>query len=197
MTDLGFDLRRLEEELSRKVCRTAVGQSTTIIRKRAKALVRSSSGMGMIGMSRKTTTRGKYDSESGTMRSVGRGSWGPKTLRKRGHNKPSIGDAGGVIKKAPRFYNKICYGIVGAQYVNGSSGESGRTGHNHAHTHEPSGGAASGAPGHRAWGRKAKPLKPRPFLGPAAEFSMGAMEKAMYDALNKWNVDPSEWDFRE
>ena len=192
-TDVGKDLEKLHNELLKKVCPTAIGYATTIVRKRAVANIKNGGGQDHIGMSRKTGTREK---------------WSKKIRDRRGENFPSLADTGMIIKKniSRKEGGLVASQIVGPKYQKGQ-------GKNFGHTHEPPEGQASGAPNHKWWPRQSKkdlridrkiaaqsnrkdrttgmrgrPLKARPFMGPAAEQTMDQQVQAIYKAIKKWET---------
>jgi hypothetical protein len=195
MTNLAKDLDLLDEELLKKVCPTAVGYAGTIVRKQVVQNIRSGGGEKHIGMSRKTGTRKK---------------WSRKVVKSRGVNGPSLGDKGTVIKKN---ISRKAGGLMSSQIV-GPKYDSGDTAKNFAHTHEPREGQFSGAPNHKWWPRKrmnlsnllkrkwlvsgrettrrGAPLKPRPFMEPAASQTMNEQEAAIFRALERWEIDFGE-----
>jgi hypothetical protein len=185
-TDLGVDLSKLSDELLKKVCPTAVGYAATIVRKQAVENVKNGGGE-TLGMSRKTKTRGVF--RNGKMVNVGKGAWSKEILKNRGANNRSLADPGGILKKN---ISRKQGGIVASQIV-GPRYEKGPRGKNFAHTHEPLAGASTGAPNHKWWGKPAKrPLRPRPFIIPAARSTIVQQQSAMKKALMKWKIDPSE-----
>ncbi len=196
-TDLVADLQKVSDEFLKKVCPTAVGYAGTIIRKQAIADIKNGGSETTIGMSRKTGTRKK---------------WSMKVVRKRGRNGPSLGDKGTIIKKniSRKAGGLLSSQIVGPRYNSGSDKDK-----NFAHTHEPRDGRSSGAPNHKWWVRKklnlssllrysqpggrttgsrGAPLKPRPFLGPAANKTISKQRDAVIKALKRWEVDMNEVD---
>lgn len=191
-TDLGADLSKLTDELLKKVCPTAVGYATTIVRKQAKENVRNGGGQNTIGMSRKTKTRGvlrggRMVSVPGGRNNKGTGAWSESILKKRGANNPSLGDTGGIIKKK---FQRLLGGIISSQIV-GPRYEEGERGKNFAHTHEPKGGS-SGAANHKWWGKAGRPLRARPWLIPAAKQTLVDQQSAIKKALMRWDIDPEE-----
>ena len=198
MTDLGADLSKLTDELAKKVCPTAVGYCGTIVRKEAVRIIRGGGGASAPGDSRKTktrgvpgvATRGKRKGQP-AMKNVGRGSWGPSiwsSPQNRGMNGKSLADPGMIIKKP---ISRKAGGLLSSQIV-GPRYEAGAEGKNFAHTHEARGGASSGAPNHKWWNKKGRPLKNRPFMGPAAENTMADQQNAIKRALKRWEIDESE-----
>jgi hypothetical protein len=193
-TDLVADLQKVSDEFLKKVCPTAVGYAGSIIRKQAQDDIRNGGSQTTIGMSRKTGTRKK---------------WSRRVAQKRGRNSPSLGDKGVIIKKniSRKAGGLLSSQIVGPRYNSGSDKDK-----NFAHTHEPRDGRASGAPNHKWWqtklnlnalvkykqagGRTAAqrgaPLKPRPFMGPAANKTISQQRDAVIKALKRWEVDMNE-----
>ena len=190
-SDLGADLSMLSEEMLKKVAPTAVGYAATIVRKRAFMKVRAGGSATVIGRSRTTKTRGvpaSNPSGGQYMKNVGRGSWGKSVWGKRGTTGKSLADPGGIIKKP---ISRKGGGMMASQIV-GPKYEPGREGKNFAHTHEPKQGQSSGAPGHKWWGKKGRPLKKRPFIGPAGKETIVEQMGAVKRALARWDIDESE-----
>jgi len=210
MTDLAKDLELLHNELLKKVCPTAVGYAATIVRKRAIANIKAGGGEDHIGMSRKVSSRNRSSGKSSAYAT--RSKWSKKVLKKRGKNFPSLADKGMIIKKniSRKEGGLMASQIVGPKYQSGQ-------GKNFAHTFEPRDGQKSGAPNHKWWprqskkdlrldrkiaaqsgrkerttGQQGKPLKPLPFMRPAAEQTMGQQTNAIYKALKRWDIKMGE-----
>lgn len=191
VTDLGADFRKLDRELLKKVCPTAVGYAATIVRKEAQRLVATGGSKTTLGKSRKTKTRGVPHKNG--MKNVGRGSWSKKVWSVRGKNGKSLGEPGTIIKKniSRKMGGLMASQIVGPRYDTGPGAK------NFAHTHEPTEGASSGAPNHKWWPQKGKPtrgepLTARPFMRPAAANTIIQQMSALKKALRRWDIDPSE-----
>lgn len=181
-SDVGKDLLLINAELRRTVFPKAVDAISTQVRKEAVRNVKAGGGT-TIGMSKRTGTRGS-PLVNGPNGPYLRGGWSAKVVRKRGANKESMAINGGkngtrgIITRTSR--KRGGYGITGPVYGFDDKQNS-KVGHNHAHTLE------FGAPGHKKWGKKrGKPLKARPFLGPAAESSKGAQIAKLKTILRKW-----------
>jgi len=194
MTDLGADLSKLTDELAKKVCPTAVGYCGTIVRKEAVRIIRAGGGANAPGDSRKTKTRGVPGiGKKGqpVMKPVGRGSWGKSIWsapQNRGMDGRSLADPGSIIKKP---ISRKRGGLRSSQIV-GPRYEKGADGKNFAHTHEAKEGANSGAPNHKWWNKKGRPLKNRPFMKPASENTMPDQQNAIKRALKRWEIDEKE-----
>lgn len=189
-TNLAKDLDGITDELAKKVCPTAVAAAATIVRKEAVKIVRSGS-RNSPSSSKKTKTRGvpplrRISSGNVTMTNAGKGAWWGKELinRRGGPNGPSLGAPGTIIKK--RIERKG-YGLHSSQKV-GPRYEKSPKGKNFAHTHEPKSGS-TGAPGHKWWGQPAKrPLKARPFMGPAGENTIPAQRRVIKRTIQGWKM---------
>lgn len=194
-TDLGHDLELLENELKKKVLPKSVKRVNTVVRKAVVARLRLGGGPGAIGRSLLTRTRGT-ELVNGRNGQYWKNGWSAKVVKKRGAYKPSMAiNAGdrpdskhGIKSKQKQLASGlIAWGITGPTYGPDDK-ENSRYGHNHAHTHEPRNGASSGAPKHKAWGRRSGGLPARPFMKPAADASLMQQKKVVTESLKKWKT---------
>ena len=138
-------------------------------------------------------TRGDWQNPitSSSGRQYLKGGWMGEVLRKRGANKPtmaynggSVDDKGkgrgerGIITKTISQKNGGIRSITGPRYSADDS-DNGKYGYNYAHVLEYGGK-------HKNWGRNAKPLLARPFLGPAQVRAQGRNAQIMNDMMRKW-----------
>ena len=209
MTDLRADMKKISDELLMKVCPTAVGYAGTIVRRQIMKNIKSGGGENHIGMSKKTSSRTRSSGQKSSYAT--RSKWSKALKASRG-NSPSMGEKGTIIKKniSRKAGGLLSSQIVGPKY---SGNQSDPTAKNFAHVFEPKEGQASGAPNHKWWpkkrlnlstfikykqaggrttGRRGAPMKPMPFVEPAAKETFSEQEKAMIKALKRWDIDTGE-----
>jgi hypothetical protein len=183
MSDLNKDLKKISDEMIRKVVPTAVGYAGSIVKKQIEKNLKSGGGpkATTLGMSKRTKSREKW-------------SKGPSQEYQKRINSPSMGEKGTIIKKniSRKAYGMMSSQIVGPKH---SGNQKDITAKNFAHMYEPKGGGATGAPNHKWWGRDAKrALKPRPFVEPAANQTITQQRQAIVKAMKRWSIDMGEVD---
>lgn len=186
MTDIGKDLMLIHAELRKKVFPKCVDAISTQVRKRAVQKLKLGGGGDSVGMSQRTGTRGS-PLINGINGPYLKGGWSAKVVRKRGADKGSMARNGGkngkfgIISKTST--RRGGWGITGPVYGYDDKQNS-REGHNHAHTLE------FGAKGHKKWGKdRGRPLKARPFLGPAADETRNTQIVKLKKILRKWGKE--------
>lgn len=194
-TALGVDIHRLERDLTTRQFKAVIHKMNTAVRKAAVKRIKRPSSAGSIGMSQfGKMTRGRWRNSAVTREGVPylpKG-WHGDVLRKRGAMKPSMavngGEAGrggsgfggsrGIISRTVMTKHGQ-RGYVGPRYGEDAKDDS-KYGYNYAHVLE------FGSDNHKRWGRKSRGIRPRPFLGPAGDETLGKQKKIVTQALIKW-----------
>ncbi len=200
-TDIGKDMQRLSDDLSKNRLRRVIHQMNTAVRRQTVRNLKKASSINTIGESMKgKMTRGDWKSPRTTAAGVRYlpGGWYGKVLKKRGENKPSMAFNGGedglrgggqrgiISRTVPSGSGKLLRGITGPRH-SGSSGDDGdnkRYGYNYAHMLEFGGN-------HVNWSSKKtrkSTLTARPFLGPAGNQTMPKQIAIMKKELKKWGM---------
>ena len=198
-TDLGADLDDLFKDLTNRQFQGIVDRCNTQVRKAAVGYLKKGSTANRIGRSQyNKRTRGDWQNP----KTVGKdyknagtnyleGGWWGEVLDKRGANKESMAYNGGsatgrsdsrgnrgIISKTIPQRSGGRRGIIGPRYGQDSKDDS-KYGYNYAHILEK-GGA------HNNWGKPAKSLPARPFMGPAGESTASKNAEIINKRLKDW-----------
>ena len=186
------DMQELLKDLTGRQMKEATKAMSFILRQQVVQNLRKGSSQTTIGESKKgKMTRGDW--KSGIQRAENgyeylKGGWAGSVLKNRGANKKSMAFNGGdthsgrgnrgIISRTVPTRGGGWVSITGPRYGT-DSGDDSQAGYNYAHTLEY--GAS-----HKAWGKNASPLKPRPFLGPAAAMARNKQVSKLTKMMKKW-----------
>jgi len=200
-TDIGRDMQRLSDELSKNRLRRVIHMMNTAVRREAVKSLKKASSRNAIGESMKgKMTRGDWKNPRSTKNGVRYlpGGWYGQVLKSRGEEKPSMAYNGGedglrgggkrgiISRTVPSSSGKLLRGITGPRHSgsNGDDADNDRYGYNYAHMLEFGGT-------HVNWSsRKTRTstLDARPFLGPAGNSTMPKQISIMKRELKKWGM---------
>ena len=200
-TDIGKDMERLSNDLSKNRLRRVIHQMNTAVRRETVKNLKKSSNASRIGESMKgKMTRGDWKNPKVTTNGVEylTNGWYGKVLKDRGNNKPSMAFNGGedglrgggkrgiISRTVPSAGGKLLRGITGPRHSgsNGGDGDNGKYGYNYAHMLERGGK-------HVNWDStksRVSHLQARPFLGPAGNNTMPKQIAIMKKELKKWGM---------
>ena len=187
-TDLDKDTKKLLKDLTGVQFKKIVTDINKVVRQKTVMKVLSG-GNGGIGPSQKgpRRSRGLWESPRTSRTGVQYlpGGWHGKNLSRRGADKQTmahdggVGGDSGIISRAKPIGGGKYIGITGPRHSGNQGDGGGRHGYNYAHTLE------FGAQ-HKAWDNNSKPLKARPFLGPAGKETQQQQISIIKKHLIKW-----------
>ncbi|MGI9460329.1 MAG: hypothetical protein ACR2NF_10045 [Pirellulales bacterium] len=200
-TDIGKDMERLSNDLSKNRLRRVIHKMNTAVRRETVKNLKKASSSTRIGESmRGKMTRGDWKNPSTTRNGVRylAGGWYGQVLKSRGNVKPSMAYNGGedglrgggmrgiISRTVPSSGGKLLKGITGPRHSGstGDDGDNGRYGYNYAHMLEFGGN-------HVNWDSKKNRksmLQARPFLGPAGNNTMPKQISIMKKELRNWGM---------
>lgn len=200
-TDIGKDMQRLSDDLSKNRLRRVIHQMNTAVRRQTVSNLRKASTTTSIGESmRGKMTRGDWRNPRTTQNGVRYlpSGWYGQVLKSRGEAKPSMAFNGGedglrgggqrgiISRTVNTSGGKLLKGITGPRHSGstGDDGDNGRYGYNYAHMLEFGGN-------HVNWSSKKTRksiLQARPFLGPAGNQTMPKQISIMKKELKKWGM---------